>query len=141
MDFVTSLDEATFGLSEMGFLGRRNQREAALVAESTYRVERNRGSKSLCGMGPMNCSATQKVLNNAYLFGPVMFSERRSSSGILSSEDHAQRLTESPCPRSRFVVAETELASAESTAKDGQGQDIFANRQKPTIPSIASDAL
>ena len=51
VQFVTSLDEAIFELSEMGFLGRRNQREAALVAESTYRVECNRGSKLSRGMG------------------------------------------------------------------------------------------
>ena len=67
VEFVASLDEATFSLAEYGFLGRTNKLEAALVADSTYRVRRSQGSKVLQTIGLMGILAV--VLSGwLYLF-------------------------------------------------------------------------
>ena len=51
VEFVAGLDEAVFSLCEMGFLGRINKLEAALVADATYLAKRRHGSKVLHTVG------------------------------------------------------------------------------------------
>ena len=54
VEFVAGLDEAVFELCGMGFLGRANRVEAALVNDSTYQPVRSRSSKLVRATGLMS---------------------------------------------------------------------------------------